>query len=211
MPRETVPRFGGTERAFHWVFAAGFLVLLATGAVMYLPDLATLVGRRPLVKTVHLWGAVAWVAGLVGVVAAGDRRALARTWRQAERLDHDDLRWLRRRPARPGRFNAGQKLNLMATGASGIIFVATGAMMWLGERDHRFIVPGAGVVHVVAAVGAAASLTGHLYLALVHPSTRPALRGMVTGRVDAAWARRHHPRWATPGDDPAPSHDRQSS
>jgi formate dehydrogenase subunit gamma len=38
-------------------------------------------------------------------------------------------------------------------------------------------------------------LAGHVFLALINPTTRPALRGMLTGRVDRAWAVRHHPRW----------------
>jgi cytochrome b subunit of formate dehydrogenase len=39
------------------------------------------------------------------------------------------------------------------------------------------------------------SLAGHLFLALVWRPTGPALRGMVRGTVDAAWAARHHERW----------------
>ena len=48
-------------------------------------------------------------------------------------------------------------------------------------------------------------LVGHLYLAVIHPATRHALRGMTRGTVDADWARRHHPYWeAPPGpNDPA--------
>jgi cytochrome b subunit of formate dehydrogenase len=37
---------------------------------------------------------------------------------------------------------------------------------------------------------------GHLFLALVWPTTRPALRGMVRGDVDAEWAREHHSKWS---------------
>lgn len=38
--------------------------------------------------------------------------------------------------------------------------------------------------------------TKRLFLGLVWPPTRPALRGIVRGSVDAAWALRHHPKWA---------------
>jgi formate dehydrogenase subunit gamma len=44
---------------------------------------------------------------------------------------------------------------------------------------------------------------GHLYLALVHPTTRQALRGMTLGSVDAAWAERHHEKWAADVTPPA--------
>ena len=48
--KRRVRRFSRTERALHWGNALGFLVLLASGLVLYLPSLAVLVGRRPLVK-----------------------------------------------------------------------------------------------------------------------------------------------------------------
>jgi formate dehydrogenase subunit gamma len=38
-------------------------------------------------------------------------------------------------------------------------------------------------------------VAGHLYLALIHPTTRHALRGITTGEVDEAWARKHHAKW----------------
>jgi hypothetical protein len=43
-------------------------------------------------------------------------------------------------------------------------------------------------------------LAGHLYLSLIHPATRHALRGIMRGTVDAEWARRHHPPWVSPDD-----------
>ena len=39
-------------------------------------------------------------------------------------------------------------------------------------------------------------LCGHLYLAVIHPKTRHALRGMTFGSVREDWAREHHPKWA---------------
>jgi cytochrome b subunit of formate dehydrogenase len=38
-------------------------------------------------------------------------------------------------------------------------------------------------------------LVGHLYLALIYPSTRHALRGMTTGSVRRDWAEQHHKKW----------------
>ena len=48
-------------------------------------------------------------------------------------------------------------------------------------------------------------LAGHLYLALIHPATRHALRGMTVGTVDEDWARAHHPKWAAGSADDAHS------
>jgi formate dehydrogenase subunit gamma len=71
----------------------------------------------------------------------------------------------------------------------------SGFFLWLGERDHRFLLDGTGMVHDVAMYVSVALLTGHLYLALVHPRTRHALRGMTHGDVREDWAREHHPKW----------------
>ena len=59
-----VRRFSRTERTLHWVNATGFLLLLATGLILYLPRLSVLVGRRPLIKDIHFWGGVGWVSAL---------------------------------------------------------------------------------------------------------------------------------------------------
>jgi len=73
----------------HWVHAAAFLVLLATGLALYLPSLAELVGRRPLLKDIHVYTAVAWAVAIVAVVLLGDRRALRRTLHEI-----DVLHWM---------------------------------------------------------------------------------------------------------------------
>jgi formate dehydrogenase subunit gamma len=190
-----VRRFGVTERAMHWVHATGFMAMLATGLILYLPALSELVARRNLVKNVHLFAAVAWALAIVLVVVLGDRRRLAADWREIETLDADDRRWLRGRSAPQGRFNAGQKLNALLTASFAVLFVVSGFFLWLGERDHRFLLDGAGTVHDTLMLVSVVLLAGHLYLAVIHPSTRHALRGMTLGDVREDWAREHHPKW----------------
>lgn len=190
-----IPRFGRTERLLHWVHATGFLAMLATGLILYLPSLSEIVARRNLVKNVHLFSAIGWAVALALVVALGDRARLAADWREVEAIDRDDRRWLAGHPAPQGRFNAGQKLNVILTAALALLFVVSGFFLWLGERDHRFLFDGTGTVHDVAMYASLVLLTGHLYLALVQPSTRHALRGMTRGDVREDWAREHHPKW----------------
>ena len=193
MPR--IRRFGRTERALHWTHAGAFFALLATGLALYVPALAELVGRRYLVKSAHLWTALVWAVAIVAIVVLGDRRRLREDWREIETLDRDDRRFLSGRRAPQGRFNAGQKVNALLTVAFALLFALSGLVLWLGERDHRFILPGAVAVHDAAMFASLFLLVGHLYLALIHPTTRHALRGMTTGEVDEDWARRHHPKW----------------
>jgi cytochrome b subunit of formate dehydrogenase len=42
-------------------------------------------------------------------------------------------------------------------------------------------------------------VAGHIYLAVLHPATRGALRGMTLGDVDRDWASRHHAKWVSGG------------
>jgi formate dehydrogenase subunit gamma len=201
-PARLVPRFGRTERALHWVHAAGFTVMTASGLVLLLPALSEVVARRQLVKNVHLWTAVAWALAIAAIVAVGDRRALREDWRQIETLDRDDRRWLVGRRSPQGKFNAGQKLNALLTVAFALLFLVSGALMWLGERDHRFILDGTGTLHVTLTWLSLVLLAGHLYLALIHPSTRHALRGITRGDVRQDWAARHHAKWLEPDETP---------
>jgi formate dehydrogenase subunit gamma len=76
-----------------------------------------------------------------------------------------------------------------------VLFGVSGALLWLGERDHRFILGGTVVVHDALMYASLLLLSGHLYLALVHPTTRHALRGMTRGDVRADWAAQHHAKW----------------
>ena len=190
-----IERFTRTERTLHWMHASAFFALLATGMILYLPALSTLINRRTVVKGVHLWVAVAWAVALVIIFVAGNRKRLAEDWREIETIDADDRRWLRGRRAPQGRFNAGQKINAILTVAFALLFALSGVFLWLGERDHRFIFAGTGTVHDVLTFVSIGLLVGHLYLALIYPTTRHALRGMTTGEVDEAWARRHHAKW----------------
>ena len=191
-----VRRFSRTERALHWANALGFFVLLGSGLALYLPSLAILVGRRPLVKDVHFWSGIGWVTVLALVVLLGDRRGLRRTAEDLDLFDTDDVRWLKRGGHAPqGRFNAGQKINAALTAAFTLLFLVSGLLLWLGERDTRFRFASTVVLHDGLMYAAVILLAGHLYLALIHPATRHALRGMTLGTVDEEWAARHHPKW----------------
>jgi len=182
-PRRLV-RFSRTERALHWVHASAFLVLLGSGLCLYLPSLAELVGRRPLLKEIHVYTAIAWISALALVFLAGDRRRLLATARELDSF------------AGAGRFNTGQKVNAILSAALAVLFAVTGFLLWYGERDHAFRVPNALIVHDWLMYVSFFLLLGHLYLSLVHPATRHSLSGITRGWVREDWARRRHRGWA---------------
>lgn len=193
-----VPRFSRAERLLHWVNALGFFFLLATGLILYLPRLSELVARRRLIQSLHFWGGVGWLAALALVVVLGGRRLLA-TARELDGFDRDDLRWLRGRKAPQGRFNAGQKINAVLTAAFTVLFGVSGLLLWFGEQDTRYRFASTVILHDGVMYVSLALLAGHLYLALVHPATRHALRGMTVGDVRAEWATRQHAKWEPDG------------
>ncbi len=201
----------------HWVHATAFLILLGSGLCLYLPSLAEVVSRRPLVKGIHIYTAVAWAIALVLIALVGDRRSLARTAREIDRFDADDREWLRRwhapqgrlnagqklnaaitagrRHAAQGRLNAGQKLNAAITAAFALLFVVSGFFLWYGERDTRFRLPSALLVHDWLMYVSFVLFIGHLFLAVIYPKTRHALNGITRGWVDEDWALQHHRKW----------------
>jgi len=189
-----VRRFSPAERLLHWVNAAGFFFLLVTGLILYLPSLSMLVSRRQTIQGIHFWGGVGWLGALAGVLLLGGRRLLA-TARELDSFDGDDLRWLRGRGAPQGRFNAGQKINAVLTAAFTILFGVSGLLLWFGEEDTRYRFASTVILHDGVMYVSLALLVGHLYLALIHPATRHALRGMTLGSVSADWAARHHAKW----------------
>ena len=193
--RRRIRRFGRTERTFHWVHAAAFLVLLGSGLCLYLPSLAEVVGRRTLLKDIHLYTAAAWAVALVLVVLLGDRRALIATAREIDRFDADDRAWLRGRRPPQGRLNAGQKLNAILTAAFAVLFTVTGLLLWYGERDTRFRFASTLLVHDWLMYTSLILFVGHLFLAVIYPRTRHSLNGMTRGWVREDWALEHHRKW----------------
>lgn len=184
-------RFTKTERTAHWLIACAFAVMLFSGGQV--PHRWS--WTTPALD-VHVGAAVVLVAGLMGLLLFGNGRALSRTARELRRLDADDRAWLNptrillRRPAPPpGRFNAGQKLNarLALVGLTGLY--STGVYLLVFGRTAF------GHLHGPFAALTTFLIVGHVFMAVVNPSTRHALRGMTLGTVDRDWAAHHYPRW----------------
>jgi formate dehydrogenase subunit gamma len=199
-----VLRFAATERHLHTIHASAFVVMFATGLVLYVPALAQIFSSRPLMKGIHLVAAVAWLTALALVALIGDRAALRRTRRELERFDADDLRWLRRRrPAPAGRFNAGQKAHAIAQAALAVLFTVSGVLLWLGERNTELRLPGTIALHDASMIVAGVLVCGHVWIAL-SPGKVPSIEGILRGTVPAAWAAEHHPKWSPAADEGVP-------
>jgi formate dehydrogenase subunit gamma len=193
-----VARFDATERTVHWLTAAVVLILVPTGAILYVPSLSALVARRLFVEDTHVYLGLALfvpiLAGMIGRWGANLRSDL----RQMRDLSEPEVTWLRtlgrRGRSSIGKFNPGQKLNTNAVGGMLIVLFVTGLILRWGNFLPVSIRTGATFVHDVFAFFFVVVIAGHITFAVTHP---PALRSMVTGWVPVHWARRHAPAWAS--------------
>lgn len=198
-----IHRFSRAERALHWATAVAVVVCAVTGLVLYVGPLTAWVGRRTLVKDTHVVAGLAMPVPLVLAYAGSWRATVRADVRRLSRWSRADRRWLasRGRDARDavGKFNAGQKANAAFTLGMMPVMLVTGSIMrWYEPFDLTYRT-GATFVHDWVAIATWVVVTGHILFALADPG---AMRGMLTGRVDRAWAERRHPQWAAEALDP---------
>jgi formate dehydrogenase subunit gamma len=195
--RELLDRFTPAERALHWATAAAVLACAVTGLVLYVGPLSTLVGRRTLVKDVHVFSGLAMPVPLIVAYLGRWRDAVRDDIGRLSRWTAVDRRWLRTRGREGGehvgKFNAGQKANAAFIAGMIPVMLATGSIMRWFEPFPLQWRTGATFVHDWTAIATWLVVAGHIAIALADAG---ALRGMVTGRVTRRWAEDHHPVWA---------------
>jgi formate dehydrogenase subunit gamma len=162
-------RFSTAEIIVHGAFAALICIGIGTAAIMSIDTLSIAVGRRDLVRTVHL--AVGLLAPLplaIGLLSARFRADVA----HLERWSPADVEWLRAKDRRSGRipvarFNAGQKLNAALTLGALIVLIGTGTVMagwwWSWPTATR---TDATWVHDWTAFALTLAVVGHIAFAL---------------------------------------------
>jgi formate dehydrogenase subunit gamma len=189
-------RFSRAERLLHWSNATLFLVLITTGMILYIPSLSSAVGRRLLVKDVHVVTGLLLPLPLLLAYAGRWRDSVRRDVRRFARWSTDDRRWLlslgRRGRDRLGKFNAGQKLNAIFVAGCIPLMLATGSIMRWFDPFPLAWRTGATFVHDWIAVTLVFVVTGHIVKAVAEPI---ALRAMLRGSVPVGHVERRHPRW----------------
>ncbi|MEV5878229.1 cytochrome b/b6 domain-containing protein [Streptomyces sp. NPDC052101] len=196
-PGARIHRFSRAERWVHRTTAALMGVCVLTAAVLYIPQLAIMVGRRELVVRVHECAGLALpVPVLLGLAS----RAFRADLRFLNRFGPHDRIWLlaalvrdKRRSSRPaGKFNAGQKVYAAWIAGATLVMLGTGLMMWFTHLTPLMWRTSATFVHDWLALTIGVVLAGHIGMALGDPEAR---RGLRTGTVSRDWARREHPLW----------------
>jgi formate dehydrogenase subunit gamma len=200
---EQILRFRSSERMLHWSIAVPFMVCYATGMVL----MTCFSLRAPGISR----GLLSWTHKIAGAfLILMPALTAVRNWRdykihlynikQAWSWAGADLKWLilmgaaaiSKRISLPeqGKFNAAEKLNFMMVMCTYPFFILTGVLLWLPEPVVLFW-----MVHVGLALIATPLMLGHIYMALINPSTRVGLSGMVSGYVDRHWSKHHYGRW----------------
>lgn len=194
--RERLVRFDGAERVLHWVNAALFLTVMFTAAVLYVGPLSAAVGRRELIRQIHVWCGISLPVPLLVTLAGRWGKNFRADISRLNRWTSDDRRWFRSFGRDPyvelGKFNPGQKLNASFIAGVIVVMLGTGSIMnWF----HYFPVDwrtGATFVHDWIAIALFVVVVGHIGMALADPDS---LNSMLRGTVDATWARQRRPRW----------------
>ena len=209
-----VERFGRPTRVLHWTLAAPFLLLLLTGLTNFVPSLkATQVADVRLFAWLHVVLGIATLAAIpLVVLPLLLRRSPREDLRELSCVDVTDYLWLQHQalratgaPSRPPpvrKFNAGQKLNALASAAATVALLGTGAVLGVNYVSKRVLdfefVEAVFPWHTALSLLVIPLIAGHLYLTLIHPSTRESLRGITLGVVRRDWAARHHDAWRPP-------------
>ena len=190
-------RFDRAERIVHWLTAALVLVSMVTAAGLYVPGISTLVGRRELLKHVHVYAGLAIPVPLVAGWLRDRRGALAADLTRLNRFGPADWVWLRSFGRRGrdgmGKFNPGQKLNAAFLAGAVLVLLGTGSIMrWFAPFPDSWRT-GATFVHDWTAFGVLVAVVAHVVLALRDPGAMGAMRH---GGVSYGWAKAKAPAWA---------------
>ncbi|HZQ84422.1 MAG TPA: cytochrome b/b6 domain-containing protein [Acidimicrobiales bacterium] len=195
-PSDVLIRFDRVERYVHWINATLFGACIATGAALYVGPLSAIVGRRELVRTIHVYSGLALpIPILIGLFLSAGFRADVRRF---NRFSDADRKWLRRKVRRSsgsyglGKFNPGQKLNASFVAGAIIVMAMTGSIMHWFEPFSDSWRTGATFVHDWLAFAIVIVVIGHLRFAFGDPD---ALSAMRRGTISRKWAQDKAPVW----------------
>jgi formate dehydrogenase subunit gamma len=200
-----VERFKKRTIWFHWVHTLAFLVLIVTGAILFLPGLGG-AAASGLTRLIHRVAVVFFVGAPLLYFIFNPKMSLhfikeTLTWGK------DDLGWVQAAPLYyfggaeenmppQGHVNTGQKMWQLVILATGLIFVITGFIMWF----FKGTVP-AGlfqwcvIIHDIAFLLAFLMLLVHIYLGVIHPRMTESLRSMLDGKISKSYAKSHYGKW----------------
>ena len=199
MKTQQIRRYTASERCHHWLVAISFILTALSGLPFFHPGLywlSNLFGGGTWARILHPYFAVimaiAFVTWFLRIYKELRITAQDRQWA----MHVPDIMRNRMDKAPPtGKYNFGQKMLARTQLVLILLLLVTGICIWQPLFADAFSVGlrrVAVVIHALAAFAAVLSLIVHVYAAIW---TSGAIRGMLIGRVSAAWTRHHNRLW----------------
>lgn len=201
----TVERFKKKTIWFHWVHTAAFVLLLVTGAILFLPGLGG-AAAGGYTRMIHRIAVVIFVLAPVIYFISNPKMSLhfikeSFTWGK------DDLTWVTKAPdyyfggpedkmPPQGHVNSGQKSWQLLVLFTGIVFLVTGIIMWfLRDSVSQGVFQWSLIIHGIAFVIVLPMFLVHVYLSIIHPRMTESLRSMWVGKISEDYAKHHYGKW----------------
>ncbi|OCG01676.1 formate dehydrogenase subunit gamma [Gilliamella sp. wkB112] len=185
-------------RFCHWCMVCLFILTALSGLSLFFPSIklfGLVLGTPQLVRVLHpIIGCIVFVMLMFMFLKLAHHNI----------PNKDDLLWIKnfkkvimgKEEGIPiGKYNVGQKfLFWFIMGLISVLFV-TGMIMWRRYVSDYFpvqVVRIAIFFHSLAAIGLILLAIGHAYMAIW---VKGSIKGMITGYVSRAWARKNHSSW----------------
>ncbi|MEN9294749.1 MAG: hypothetical protein RIS03_443 [Pseudomonadota bacterium] len=192
-------RYKASDRINHWIVALLFMLAALSGLAYFHPSLYFLsgvLGGGQLARILHPFVGVAmFVLFVILYFKFWHHNLLSKNDRQWLKQIGDVLADREDRLPEVGRYNGGQKLLFWVMTITMLLLVVTGILFWrpyFAGNFHIDTVRWAALIHAVAAWVLIVGIIVHIYAAMWVKGT---IKGMWTGLVSKAWARKHHPGW----------------
>jgi formate dehydrogenase subunit gamma len=207
--KKEILMFSTGQRFVHWLHTVAFIVLMLTGAMIYVPwfgnSIAAGAGGNA-IRLIHRIGAIAFM--LVPVLyLVLDPKGLLVAMKRIFTWGKDDLGWLKAAPAYyflgdeeamppQDKYNTGQKLFYLTVVICMVGFIVTGLIMWLGKgtvpvRLFQWSV----FLHDLCTIAYGSFFLVHFVLSVMHPLMKGAINGMLFGWMPEEYVKHHHARY----------------
>ena len=197
---DKIHRWTLTERVLHWITALLFIVLAVTGlSLLYgRAILMPLIGHvefaayAEIAKLVHNYLGPVFIIGLLWMLLL---------WFKDNLPNRYDVDWFKAFGGMVGnkhpsaeRMNAGEKAWFWLLAFGGLAVCFSGLVLdFPNFGQTRIVMQIAHISHVILGVVLVVGSLGHIYIGTI--GTEGAFEGMITGQVDASWAKQHHDLW----------------
>ena len=205
MEARTVERFKVRTVWFHWVHTAAFLVLIITGAIIFIPG-AGGIAAGGATRIIHRIAAVLFIVAPL-VYFPFNAKSCIHFIKETLTWGKGDLGWMMAAPdyyfggpeenmPPQGHSNTGQKMWQAVCIGTWVLFLISGAIIWFARGDvSQAVFQWFVLIHSLAFVVAFLMLLIHVYLGSIHPRMSESMRSMLDGKISHTYAKHHYGKW----------------